>query len=344
MKKLPLFLCLAAALATLLHAEPAPFHWSVSNRIHLGGEGGWDYLTVDPQAQRLYVSHASHVLVLDLKTNKVIASLDSAGVHGIALARELNHGFFTNGADGTVTLFDLTTLKLIAKLKAGEKPDAICYEPVTKRVLVFNGRSQSASVFDAVTGEKVGDIALPGSPEFAQADNQGAVFVNIEDKSLVLKLDPTKLAVVKQWPLPAESEPSALAIDRERHRLFIGCGSAKMMVMDDTNGGIVATLPIGKGVDADFYDPMSKRAFASCGDGTLTVIEQKSADDYAVEGMVPTERGARTMTFDPTTSTVYLASAKFGPLPPATPDHPKQRPPILPDTFEILVVTPTPGQ
>jgi YVTN family beta-propeller protein len=317
----------------------APAHWSITKRIHLGGLGGWDYLTVDSSSRRLYVSHASRVLVIDLATDRVISTLDAAGVHGIALAKDLNRGFISNGADGTVTIFDLATLKPLGRVKVGDNPDAICYEPVTRRVFAFNGRSHTASVIDAVTEKVIGEIPLPGKPEFAQADGAGFVFDNIEDKGLVLKIDAAKLAVLDQWTLPVGSEPSALAIDPKGNRLFIGCGSGKLAVMNGETGRIVSTLPIGKGVDAAAYDSVRHRVLASCGDGTLTVIDQKSPDRYGVEALVPTVKGARTLAVDSSTGIAYLPSAKFGPVPAPTPGHPKSHPPVLPDSLELLVIT-----
>jgi YVTN family beta-propeller protein len=313
--------------------------WSIVKRIHLGGLGGWDYVTSDPAAERLYVSHAAHVLVLDLKTDKIIATLDAVGVHGIALAPELNRGFISNGGNGTVTLFDLKTFKPITTVKVGENPDAICYEPVTKRVFAFNGRSSTVSVIDATAGKVIGDISLPGKPEFAQADGAGFVFDNMEDMGLVLKIDATKLNIVARWPVAPDTEPSALAIDPKSHRLFVGCGDQKLAVMDDETGRIVGTVPIGQGVDATAYDPVRHRVFASCGDGTLTVIDQKSADQYEVEAIVPTAKGARTMAVDSRTGAAYLPSAQFGPPAAPTPEHPKPHRSVLPDTLEILVVS-----
>ncbi len=335
MKKFLLGLVLIFSVFPVKGASPS---WEITDRIHLGGEGGWDYQTVDEQARRLYISHAAHVLVLDLKTNQVIASLDATGVHGIALAKDLNRGFISNGGSGTVTIFDLTTLKPIGSVKVGQNPDAICYEPVTKRVFAFNGRSQSASVIDARTGQKVGEIPLPGKPEFAQVDGAGSVFDNIEDKSLVLKIDAAKLTVIAQWSLPAESEPSALAIDPAGHRLFVGCGDQKLIVLNDESGQVVSTIPIGKGVDAAAYDSAHHRVFASCGEGVLNVIEQKSSDLYSSEANIPTEHGARTMAFDSLTGTAYVPSAQFGPPAAPTADHPKPRPSIIPGTFQLLVL------
>jgi DNA-binding beta-propeller fold protein YncE len=334
MKRLLVPLILAG-FVSLASAQAA---WTVTKSIPLGGEGGWDYVTMDPAGHRLFVTHANHVLVVDLKTETVMASLDSTGAHGVALAPELNRGFISNGASGTVTIFDLQKLTPIQSVTVGKNPDAICYEPKTRRVFAFNGRSGSASVIDAATGKVLGEIPLPGKPEFAQTDGAGFVFDNIEDKGLVLKIDAAKMAIVAQWPLPAGSEPSALAIDAAHERLFAGCGDQKLRVVDGNSGAIIATLPIGKGVDADVYDPTGGRIFASCGDGTLTVIKQNSADQYTVEEKAPTEKGARTLAFDPATQTAYLPTAKFGPPTAPTAEHPHPRPSIVPGSLKLLVV------
>jgi len=338
MKTIARFVTVLLILTLPIHAAENTSHWTITGKIHVGGEGGWDWVTVEPAMHRLFLSHSSHVVVVDLKTRQVTGSMDAAGVHGIALAPELKRGFFSNGGDGTVTIFDLGTLKILGKVKVGLNPDAVCYEPVTQRVFAFNGHSASATVFEATKGMALKEIPLGGKPEFAQPDGRGGVFVNLEDKSKVLKIDAEKMKIVEQWSLPEESEPSALSIDTVNHRLFIGCGNKKLFVMDSTSGKIITTLPIGKGVDADFYDSTGKRIFASCGDGTLTVIHQDSADQYTVEEMATTEKGARTMGFDPTTSTIYLPVAKFGPPPPPTPEHPKPHSSIVPDTLEILIV------
>jgi DNA-binding beta-propeller fold protein YncE len=252
----------------------------------------------------------------------------------------LNRGFISNGASGTITIFNLPTLTPIQTIKVGDNPDAICYEPVTRRVFAFNGRSQTASVLDAATGKVVGEISLPGKPEFAQADGGGFIFDNIEDKGLVLRIDAAKMAIIEQWALPAESKPSALAIDIVNHRLFAGCDGRKLYVLDSQSGKVIATLPIGDGIDAAVYDPANKHIFASCGDGTLTIIKQESADQYSIEAKVKTEHGARTMAFDSSTQTAYLPSAEFGSPPASTADHPHPRPPIVPNSLKLLVLKP----
>jgi DNA-binding beta-propeller fold protein YncE len=335
MKWIPLAMMLATQAATAAVAAPA---WTVTKEIPLGGDGGWDYLAVAPGGDRLFITHANHVLVLDLKTETVTGALDAAGCHGVAFAPDLQRGFISNGEGGFVTIFDLQTLAPIAKVPVGQNPDAICYDAATKRVFAFNGRSGTASAIDGATGKVLSEIPLPGKPEFAQAAGDGFIFDNIEDKSLVVKIDAARMAVVAQWPLPAGSEPSALALDAAHHRLFAGCHDKKLQVLDSETGKIVATLPIGEGVDADFYDAKEGHVFVSCGDGTLTVIKEISPDQFSVEAVVKTEPKARTLAFASATQTAYLPDAKFGPAAPPTPDHPHPWPSIVPGSLKLLVV------
>jgi len=325
-----------------VHSFGASTPWSITGRIHIGGDGGWDYLTIEPQRSRLFVSHAKQVVVVDLKTKTIVGSIAANGVHGIALASDLKRGFISNGTDNTVTVFDLTTLKILATLPTGKNPDAICYEPTTHRVFAFNGGSATATVIDAAKEKIIGEIPLGGKPEFAAVDGRGSVFDALEDKSQIVKINAGTLAVDARWNLPEESEPSGMAIDPERDHLFIGCRNQIMVVLDGSSGKAITTLPIGEGVDACAYDSVGKRAFASCGDGTMTVVQQNEKGVYVVAEKVITEPRARTMAFDSKTGTAYLPTAKFGPTPPATAERPKPRPAILPDTFEVLVLTAKP--
>jgi DNA-binding beta-propeller fold protein YncE len=313
--------------------------WNITKEIPIGGDGGWDYLAMEPSGHRLFVTHMNQVVVLDLRTNKVVGSIASAKAHGVAFAPELNRGFISNGASNSVAIFNLRSLKIIQTVQVGQGPDAICYEPVTKRVLAFNGHVRSVSFIDAATGKVLGETPLPGDPEFAQADGAGFVFDNIEDKGLVLKIDAAKMTVVATWLLPTGSAPSAMAIDRADHRLFSGCAGRKLYVLNSDSGEILATLSIGGGVDAAAYDPVGKRVFASCGDGTLSVIKQESANTFSVEEQAPTQKGARTVAFDSATQTAYLPIATFGVTPPATADNPHPRPAIMPGSLKLLVVT-----
>jgi len=324
------------ALAAL--AESAPDYHLVKT-YKLGGEGGWDYLTLDPDARRLYISRATHVIVLNVDSGKPVGDIpDTPGVHGIALAPGLGRGFTSNGREGTVSIFDLKTLKTLSKVKVGDNPDAILYDAATKRVFTFNGKSDDATAIDAEKGTVVGTIKLEGKPEFAVTDEKGGVFVNLEDKSQLLALDPAKLAVKSRWPLAPCEEPSGLAMDRKNRRLFAGCDNKVMAVVDADSGKVITTLPIGGGVDATAYDDEAKLALASCGEGVLTVVREESPDKFSVAENAKTEPKARTMALDPKTHQVFLVTAKFGSAPTPTADQPHPRPPVLPDSFVVLVM------
>ncbi len=313
--------------------------YHVTNTFKLGGEGGWDYLTLDSASRLLYISRGTHVIVLNVDSGTVDGDIpDTPGVHGIALAPELARGFVSNGREGTVTIFDLKSLKLISKVKVGENPDAILYDPFTKRVFTFNGRSHDSSAIDATNGTVLATIKLDGKPEFAVSDGNGKIFDNLEDKSEITEIDAKTLQVKATWPLAPCEGPSGLAIDRKNHRLFSGCGNEMMAVVDADNGKVITTLPIGKGVDATTFDPETGFAFASCGDGHLTVIKEDSKDKFRVAENVSTQEGARTLALDAKTHNVYLVTAKFGPPPAPTPQQPHPWHSIVPDTFTVLVV------
>ncbi len=325
-------------LTTLVAAAAAGPVYHLLNTYALGGDGGWDYLALDSSARRLYISRATHVIVMDADSGKPVGDIpDTPGVHGIALAPELGRGFISNGREGTVTIFDLKTSKTINKVKAGENPDAILYDPVSQRVFAFNGKSHDATAIDAARGTVLGAIKLEGKPEFAVSDGKGGVFVNIEDKSQIDAIDPAKLEVRASWPLAPCEEPSGLAIDRKNRRLFAGCDNKMMAVVDADIGKVIATPPIGDGVDANAFDPGTGLAFASCGEGVLTVVHEDSPAKFSVVDNLPTQSGARTMALDEKTHNVYLVTAKFGPPPAATVDNPHPRRTILPDTFVVLV-------
>jgi DNA-binding beta-propeller fold protein YncE len=318
-------------------AEGPGYH--VLNTFKVGGEGGWDYLTLDATSRSFYISRGTHVIVMDADSGTVTGDIpDTPGVHGIALAPELSRGFVSNGREGTVTIFDLKSLKLISKVKVGENPDAILYDSSTKRVFTFNGRSHDSTAIDAANGTVLGTIKLDGKPEFAVSDGSGKVFVNIEDKSELTEIDPDKLQVKSSWPLAPCQEPSGLAIDRKNHRLFAGCDNEMMAVVDADNGKVITTLPIGKGVDATAFDPDNNFAFASCGDGHLTIVKEESKDKFSAAENVSTQEGARTLALDAKTHNLYLVTAKFGPPPAPTADQPHPRRSIAPDTFTVLVV------
>lgn len=321
---------------TLAAAPKDEFH-SIK-KFTLGGEGGWDYLTLDNETRRLYISRSTRVMVMDVDTGTLVGEIpNTPGVHGIALVPELGKGFTSNGRENASTIFDFKTLKVLGQVKTGTNPDAIIYDPASKRIFTFNGRSSDATAIDAKEGAVAGTVALGGKPEFAVADGKGNIYVNIEDKSEVVLFDSSKLTVKSHWPLAPCQEPSGLAADLKHRRLFIGCRNKMMAVMDADSGRVVTTVAIGEGVDANRFDPDTQLAFSSNGDGTLTVVHEDSPDKYTVLQNVATARGARTMTLDPKTHNVILVTAEFGPQPAPTPEQPRPRPPMVPGSFQVLI-------
>jgi DNA-binding beta-propeller fold protein YncE len=338
-----LLFALAAAYITVpvaTAAQSGGTGYHVIKKIPIGGEGFWDYLTMDSKARRLYISHSTHVVVYDPDTGTVAGDLpNTEGVHGIALVPELGRGFTSNGRANTVTIFDLKTLKEIGQVKTtGQNPDCIIFDPASRRIFTFNGRSGNSTVIDAPHGTVEGTIELGGKPEFATADGKGRVYVNLEDKSMVVALDSQQLKIVSRWPLAPCEEPSGMAIDREHRRLFIGCHNQMMAVMNADTGSVLTTLPIGRGVDANAFDPGTQLAFSSNGDGTLTVVHEDSPGQFNVVDNVETQRGARTMALDLKTHNIFLVTADFGPPPAPTAENPHPRPAIVPGTFTLLVV------
>jgi DNA-binding beta-propeller fold protein YncE len=330
-------MAIVVLLAAAVAASAAGYH--MVNTWKLGGEGGWDYLKIDSEARRMYISRGTKVVVIDADSGKPVGEIaDTQGVHGIALAREFGKGFTSNGRENTVSVFELGSLKTLNKVKVGNRPDAILYDPATKRIFTFNAGSQDATAVDAAKGEVVGTIPLGGKPEFAASDGKGTVFVNLEDKNQLLALDAKGLTVKERWPLPGCDEPSGLAIDAKNRRLFVGCGNKVMPIVSADDGKVLATLPIGGGVDATAFDDGTGLAFASCGEGVLTVVSEESPDKFSVAENVTTQRGARTMALDSKTHQVYTVTAQFGPPPAPTADQPHPRPSMLPDTFVVLVL------
>ena len=328
-----------ALLFAALSVSAAPVSYHVAAPVQIGGEGGWDYLTVDPEAQRIYVSHATRVEVVDLAAGKVMGAIpDTPGVHGIALAPKLGRGYVSSGRANSVTVFDLKTLKTIEQIAVGQNPDSILYDSVSNRVFTFNGRSKDASVIDAASGKVVSTIPLGGKPEFSVSDDKGKVWVNIEDTHEMAEIDAAKAVVTKRYNLDGCEDPSGLAIDRAHRRLFSVCGNKVMTISDPDAGKVVAHVPIGEGSDGAGFDPGTGLAFSSNGEGTLTVVQQ-NAGKYEVAQTVTTERGARTMAVDPTTHNVYLPTARFGPAPAATPQQPRPRPAPEPGSFHLVVVS-----
>ena len=294
-------------------AAPPSDSYSVIKKIPIPGEGSWDYLTVDEGARRLYVSHGTQVEVLDVDSGSIVGSIPKTpGVHGIAIAADLGRGFVSNGKASTVTIFDLKTLKPIADVATGQKPDAIIFDPATARVFAFNGGGNSATAIDAATGKVAGTVDLGGGPEFAAADGNGFVYDNLEDESLVLKIDSRKLTVEQRWPTAPCASPSSMAMDRTNRRLFVGCRSKVMAVMNADTGKVITTVPIGDHVDATAFDPATKLIFNSNGEGTITVIRQDSPDKYSVVETVKTLPRAKTMALDPKTHRLFLSTTEAG--------------------------------
>jgi len=304
-----LFVCLVTAISIIpsSYAQPSPGYHLLKKYV-LGGEGRWDYITCDAEAHRLYISRSTHVMVVDADSGAVVGDIpDTPGVHGIAIATEFGKGFTSNGRDASVTIFDLKTLKPLGQVKVGQNPDAVLYDPNSKRVFTFNGNSKDTTAIDAKSGTVAGTLALGGRPESGVADGNGKVFVNIEDKSQVVEFDARKLAIDATWSLAPGEEPTGIAMDRKHRRLFVGCANKLMVVLNADNGKLVATLPIGSGVDAAAFDPESQLAFSSNGDGTLTVVHEDGPDKLRVVENVTTQRGARTMALDPRTHRAFSA-------------------------------------
>ncbi len=296
-------------------AGPSVFaaEFAVTKKVPIPGQGSWDYLSVDEGARRLYVSHGTQVEVIDVDALDVVGNIPKTeGVHGIAIAPELGRGFVSNGQASTVTIFDLRTLKKIADVPTGRSPDAIIYDPASSRVFAFNGGSNSATAIDAATGKIAGTIDLGGGPEFAAADAKGYVYNNLEDEGVVLKINSRTLKVEQRWPTAPCASPSSMAMDRANRRLFLGCRSKVMAVMNADSGQILSTLPIGDHVDATAYDAEMKLVFNSNGEGTITVIRQETADKYSVAETVKTLPKAKTMALDAKTHRLFLSTAEAG--------------------------------
>lgn len=306
------------------------------DKIQVGGDGGWDILIADSGNHRLYVSHGSHVVVIDTASDKVVGDIPKTnGVHGIAFGPE--YGFTTNGRDNGVTMFSLKDLSVNSNIPTGNNPDAIVYDKPTNRIFVFNGGSNDATVINAANGKVDGTVPLGGKPEFGVSDDKGKVFVNLEDKNSIVELDAKNMTVLATWAITGCEGPTGLAIDRKTSRLFAAC-EKQMVAVDAKNGKVVATVPTGTGTDGMEFDPDLKYVFApNGGDGTLTVIHEDSPDKYSVVENVKTEPRARTMALDTKTHKVYLPTAQFGPAPAPTKEQPRPRAPMLPNSFEVLV-------
>ena len=315
-------------------------NYKVSKKINVEGNEGWDYLSVDDVNQYLFLSHGSVVNVIDLVSSKIIATIpDTKGVHGIAIANDLNKAFISNGRDNSISVINLKTFELIEKVKIkGINPDAILYDKFSEKVFVYNGKSNDATVLDALTNQVVKTIVFGGKPEFSVTNDKGLVYVNIEDKNEIKTINTSTLEVIHTWNIAPGDEPSGLAIDTETNRLFSVCGNKLMIVTDALTGKIIKTLSIGDGCDGVAFDAKKKLVFSSNGEGTITVVKEENANAFSVQETVKTQKGARTIAWNKTTGQLYLPTAEYGAKPQPTTENPKPRAAIVPNSFIVLVV------
>jgi YVTN family beta-propeller protein len=312
--------------------------YQVIKRVPLGGTGFWDYLHIDSPARRLYIGRSDRVMVVDLDSEKLVGEVTGMkGVHGVCVLPKLNRGFVTSGKDNTVRVFNLQTLKEIAQVKTGETPDAITYDPSSKRIFVFNHGGTTATVIEP-TNLKSGTVELLGEPEAGVSDGKGKVFVNLEDKNEIVVIDTKKLAVVNRFKLSPGTEPTGLSIDLKHRRLFSGCHNQKMVILNADTGKLITTLPIGAAVDGTLFDPETQNVFSSNGDGTLTVIHEKDPDTFEVIQTVQTEKGARTMDMDTKTHRIWLATAKSVDATDAAAEQNRHHKSIVPESFTAIEV------
>ena len=333
---------LLAALTLLLGAAAAPAlaqSYHVARTYTLGGDGGWDYLALDTAGHRLFVARQDRVMVVNPETGALLGEIPGLNrAHGVAFDYAAGHGFATSGADSTVTMFDLRTLAVLTRTVAAIDDDGVLFDPATGHIFTMNGDAGSATAIDGVTGQRLGSVDLGGKPEFGVSAGDGMLYVNLEDKSEVAEVDARAMRVTRHWSIRPCESPSGLAIDREHHLLFSGCRSGVMGVSNARDGKLVTTVPIGRGVDACRWDAATRLAFASNGDGTITVIHEDSPTSFRVVSSAATRQGARTMELDEATHRLYTVSADFGPAPAPTPERPW--PPVLPGTFALLVLDP----
>jgi DNA-binding beta-propeller fold protein YncE len=330
---------LTLVLALTATAARAQGPYRITQTYALGGDGSWDYVVPDPPTHRVFVGRQNRVMVVDGATGKLLGEVtDIHGAHGVAIAASSGHGFATSGNDSSVVMFDLTTYKRLGTIPAAEDADAIIYDPASNRVFTFNGDAHSSTVIDPA-GKLVTNIPLGGKPEYGASAGDGKVYANLVDNAEVVEIDTKTLSVSRRWPTTGCKQPVSMAIDTKHRRLFSGCRSGVMAISDYGAGKVVATVPIGAGVDGAGYDPSNGSAFASNADGTLTVIHQDSPDSYRVVQTLTTMQASRNMGLDPTTHRIYLAGAKFGPAPKdSTAANPRRRPPMLPGSFVVMVV------
>ncbi|HEY7337619.1 MAG TPA: YncE family protein [Bryobacteraceae bacterium] len=324
---------LGLVIATYLFAQN-PTTWREAARWAVGGDGSWDYVVTDPPSHRVYIARQNRVIVLDENTGKPIGEISGIkGAHGTAIAKSAGRGFATSGNDESVVMFDLKSFETLGRIPAAEDADAIIYDPPSNRVFTFNGDAHSSTVIDPRAGSRITNIALGGKPEYGASAGDGKVYANLTDTSEVVEIDAKSASVTRRWPTGTCKQPVSMALDTAHHRLFSGCRSGVMAVSDYQHGKVVATVPIGMGVDGAAYDAASGDAFASNADGTLTVIHQDSPDQYRVVQTIETPQGSRNMGLDAATHRLFLATAKFGPVPAGA-----RRGPVLPDTFAVIVI------
>jgi DNA-binding beta-propeller fold protein YncE len=337
MKRIALMLVLAAAPSLLAQTSSV---YRITHTYTLDGDGGWDYVIPDPPNHRLFIGRQNRVMVVDENDGKLLGEVTGInGAHGVAVADRSGHGFATSGRDASVVMFDLKTFKVLGRIPAAEDADAIIYDPVSNLVFTFNGDAHSSTVIDPREGKLVTNIQLGGKPEYGASAGDGKVYANLVDTGEVVEIDAKKLTVTRRWSTSPAKQPVSMAIDVKNHRLFSGCRNRVMAISDYQTGKVVATLPIGAGVDGAAYDPATGDAFASNADGTLTVIHQDDPDKYHVVENVQTAQGGRNMGLDPATHRLFVVSARFGPPPTeTTAANPTRRPPVIPGTFMIMVV------
>ena len=341
LRRISPMLCLALIAGVVVYAAPQAGGYKVIKRMPIGGDGGWDYLLMDPPTHRLFIARGSHFQVVDVTTGKLVSDIaiaNSTNSHGIALATDLGKAFTSNGDANTVSVVDLKTLKATEVIPIpGKNPDSIRYDAGTKKIFTFNGKSMDSTVIDATSNKVIGRVDLKGKPEEAIADGKGNIWVNLEDKSTIEEFDAKSYAIKGSWPLAPCDGPSAMAYDEAHHRIFVACDKVMVVVSSD-NGKVVAAPPIGGDPDGNGYDPGTGMAFAACRDGFVSVIHEDSADKYTVVGNINTQVGTRTMSLDPTTHRVYTVTADFRPAAAPTPDNPHPRPTPIPGSFVILEV------
>ncbi|MCX6232113.1 MAG: YncE family protein [Bacteroidetes bacterium] len=338
MKKIIFLAVLLICSAASINAQDKASIHKIVNRFHLDGDASWDYLAIDETENAAYISHGNIVQIMDLKDGKLLGTISGLnGVHGIAIAKDLNKGFISSGRDSSVTVFELKTLKVLTKIQVtGKNPDAILYDPFSHLVFTFNGRTANTTVIDAKTNLVKATIALDGKPEFAVTDLKGRIFVNIEDKNMINVINVNTLKVEKHWSIAPGDEPSGLALDNENHRLFSVCGNKMMVVTDAETGKQITNLPIGDRTDGVAFDPVKKQAYSSNGDGTITVVKEENKDKFVVTETIITQKGARTIAINTKTQHLYLPTAEFNPVPEPTTENPKPRAGVKPGSFVIL--------